>query len=157
MLMPTRPLFLKGTLAWALPQQDLDLLMAARAGAAPDIVYAREVPADPSPDIDVFNKKDCSLILIEVGFCRDLACHQKYTEKTDKYPPYSASFENIGDESSSFASPSVTLAPPSSTTRTTSHPPSPRTSPPSPPNAKGKDTRRPTRARPPSSTTRGSR
>jgi hypothetical protein len=59
----------------------------AGAGAAPDIVYARGVPADPSPDIDVFNKKDCFLILIEVYFCRDLGCHQKYNEKTEKYLP----------------------------------------------------------------------
>jgi hypothetical protein len=45
--------------------------------AAPDIVYARGVLADPSSD--AFNKKDCSLILFEVGFCRDLGCHEKYT------------------------------------------------------------------------------
>ena len=71
--------------AWALPQEDLDNLMAAGAGAAPDIVYARGVPADPSSD--AFNKKDCSLILSEVGFYRDLGCHKKYTQKTDKYLP----------------------------------------------------------------------
>ena len=71
--------------AWALPQEDLDSLMAAGAGAAPDIVYARGVPADPSSD--AFNKKDCSLILFEVGFCRDLGCHEKYTQKTEKYLP----------------------------------------------------------------------
>ena len=63
--------------AWALPQEDLDNLMAAGAGAAPDIVYARGVPTDPSSD--AFNKKDCSLILFEVGLCRDLGCHEKYT------------------------------------------------------------------------------
>jgi hypothetical protein len=33
------------------------------------------VPADPSSDIDAFIRKDFSLILIEVGFCRDLGCH----------------------------------------------------------------------------------
>jgi hypothetical protein len=49
--------------------------MAAGAEAAPDIVYARGVPADTSPDIDAFNMKDCSFILIEVVFCRDLDCH----------------------------------------------------------------------------------
>jgi hypothetical protein len=70
--------------AWALPQEDIDSLMAAGAGAAPDIIYARGVPADPSRD---FNRNDCTLILFEVGFCRDLGCHQKYTEKTDKYLP----------------------------------------------------------------------
>jgi hypothetical protein len=78
--------------AWALPQEDLDSLMAAGAGVAPDIVYARGVPTDPSSntdafDINAFNRKDCSLIIFEVGFCRDLGCHQKYTEKTNKYLP----------------------------------------------------------------------
>ena len=73
--------------AWALPQEDLDNVMAVGAGAAPDIVYARGVPADPSSDIDAFNKKVSSLILIEVGFYKDLGCHQKYTEKIDKYLP----------------------------------------------------------------------
>ncbi len=61
--------------------------MAAGGGAAPDIVYARGVPADPNPDINAFNRKDCSLILIEVGFCRDLGCHEKYAAKTVKYLP----------------------------------------------------------------------
>ena len=73
------------TPAWALPQDEIDGLMAAGAGAAPDIIYARGVPADLPLDIDAFNKKDCTLILFEVGFCRDLGCHQKYAEKTDKY------------------------------------------------------------------------
>ncbi len=73
--------------AWTLPQEDIDSLMAADARAAPDIIYARGVPADPSLDFDAFNRKDCTLILFEVGFCKDLGCHQKYTEKTDKYPP----------------------------------------------------------------------
>ena len=54
---------------------------------APDIIYARGVPADSSPEIDSFNRKDCSLILFEVGFCRDLGCHKKRDEKTDKYNP----------------------------------------------------------------------
>ena len=71
--------------AWALPQEDLDSLMAAGAGAAPDIVYARGVPADPYSE--AYNKMDCSLILFEVGFCRDLGCHEKYTQKIDKYLP----------------------------------------------------------------------
>jgi hypothetical protein len=71
--------------AWALPQEDLDNLMAAGAGAAPVIVYTQGVPADPSSG--AFNKKDCSLILFEVGFCRDLGCHEKYTQKIDKYLP----------------------------------------------------------------------
>jgi hypothetical protein len=73
--------------AWALPQEDIDNLMAAGARAAPDIIYARGMPADPSLDFDTFKRKDCTLILFEVGFCRDLGCHQKYTEKTVRYLP----------------------------------------------------------------------
>jgi hypothetical protein len=58
--------------------------MAAGVGAAPDIIYARGVPADPSLDFNALNRMDCTLVLFEVGFCKDLDCHQKYTEKTDK-------------------------------------------------------------------------
>ncbi len=53
--------------------------MAAGAGAAPNIIYARGVPADPSPDLNSFNRKDCSIMLIKAGFCKDLGCHEKYT------------------------------------------------------------------------------
>ena len=58
--------------AWALPQEDIDSLMAKGAGAAPDNVYARGVPNEPSTNIEAFNRKDCSPIFIEVGICRDL-------------------------------------------------------------------------------------
>jgi len=61
--------------------------MAAGLGSAPDIIYARGVPADPTPDLNSFDRKDCSLILFEIGFCRDLGCHDKLTKKTEKYPP----------------------------------------------------------------------
>ena len=54
---------------------------------APGIIYARGVPADPSPDIESFNGKDLSLILFEIGFCRDLGCHKKLKKKTEKYNP----------------------------------------------------------------------
>jgi hypothetical protein len=73
--------------AWALPQENLDNLMVVGAGAAPGIVYARGMPADPPPDIDAFNMMDCFIILIEVSSCKDLGCHEKYTQKTDKYLP----------------------------------------------------------------------
>jgi hypothetical protein len=33
--------------AWVLAQEDLDRLIAAGAGVAPDITYARGVPATP--------------------------------------------------------------------------------------------------------------
>ncbi len=55
--------------------------MAAGAGAASDMILARGVPADPFPDIDFFNRKDFSLILVEIGFCKDLGCHMKLNAK----------------------------------------------------------------------------
>jgi hypothetical protein len=61
--------------------------MAARAGAAPDIIYARGVPADPTPDLDSFYRKDFFLILFEIGFCRDLGLHDTLAGKTEKYYP----------------------------------------------------------------------
>ena len=72
-------------LAWVLPPQDLDNLMATGVGAAPDIIYARGVPADPTPDLDSLNRKDCSLILFEIGFFRDLGFHEKHAKKTEKF------------------------------------------------------------------------
>ena len=45
--------------AWVLPHEDLDNLMAAGR-----------------LKIDSFNRKVCSLILFEIGFCRDLGCHK---------------------------------------------------------------------------------
>ena len=69
------------------PQEDLDSLRAAGAGAAPDIIYARIVPADPTSDYDSFDRKDYSLVLFEIGFCRDLDLHEKRTKKTEKYRP----------------------------------------------------------------------
>ena len=35
---------------WVLPHEDLDSLREAGAGAAPDIIYALGVPADPPSD-----------------------------------------------------------------------------------------------------------
>ena len=54
--------------ARVLPQEDIDNLITAGAGAAPDIIYARGVPFDLSPDPASFNHKECSLVLFEIGF-----------------------------------------------------------------------------------------
>ncbi len=61
--------------------------MAAGAGATPDIIYARGVPVDPSPDPTSFDRKDCALILFEIGLCRDLGCQGRLTKKIEKYNP----------------------------------------------------------------------
>jgi hypothetical protein len=54
--------------AWVPSQEDLESLMTTGAGAAPDIIYARGVSADPFPEIDPFNHNDCPLIFFEIGF-----------------------------------------------------------------------------------------
>ena len=53
--------------AWVLPQDDLDNMMATGAVAAPDIIYARGVQDNPSPDPTSFDRKDCALILFKIG------------------------------------------------------------------------------------------
>ncbi len=73
--------------AWILPQEDLVSFRAAGAEAAPDIIYARGVLADPTPVPDTFDRKDCSLILFEIGFCRDLGLQDKHIKKSEKYNP----------------------------------------------------------------------
>ena len=65
----------------------MDNLIAARVGAAPGIIYARGVSIDHTPELDSFDRKDCSLILFEIGLCRDLGCHDKLAKKTEKYQP----------------------------------------------------------------------
>jgi hypothetical protein len=45
------------------------------------------VPTDPTPDPDSFNRKNCSLILFEIGFYRDLGYHDKIIKKTEKDHP----------------------------------------------------------------------
>jgi hypothetical protein len=61
--------------------------MAVGVGAALDIIYARGVLVDPSPDPASFDRKVFSLIPFEIGFYRDLGCQDKLTKKTEKYYP----------------------------------------------------------------------
>jgi hypothetical protein len=62
------------------------MMFEARHGTTPDLIYARGVQDTPSPDPTSLNKKQCTLILVEIGFCRDLGCDIKFDEKTEKYP-----------------------------------------------------------------------
>ena len=41
----------------------------------------------PSPDPTSFNKKLCTLIIVEVRFSRGLGCEEKREAKTNKYIP----------------------------------------------------------------------
>ena len=43
------------------------------------------MPANPSPEIESFHRKDCSLILFEICLCTDLGCQNNLRGKTDKY------------------------------------------------------------------------
>ena len=63
------------------------MLFDAGHGTTPDLVYARGVPNTPSPDPTSFDKKQCTLIIVEIGFCRDLGCDVKFDKKTENYSP----------------------------------------------------------------------
>jgi hypothetical protein len=73
--------------AWVLPPEDSDSLRALAQGVTPDLVYGMGVPDVVDPSLAAFDRKACSLILIEVGFCADLRCQAKLQSKLDKYTP----------------------------------------------------------------------
>ena len=61
------------------------MLFEAGHGTTPDLIYARGVPDTPFPDPTSFDIRQCILIIVEIGFCRDLGCDIKFDEKTEKY------------------------------------------------------------------------
>ncbi len=63
------------------------MLFEAGHGTAPDLIYAIGVPDTRSPDPTSFDKKKCTLIISEIGFCKDLGCDAKFDKKTEKYSP----------------------------------------------------------------------
>ena len=63
------------------------MLFDAGNGTAPDLIYARGVPNTPSPDPTSFNKKQRTLIILEIGFCRYLGYDIKFEENTEKTSP----------------------------------------------------------------------
>jgi hypothetical protein len=65
---------------WVLPHAETQMLFEAGHGRTPDLVYARGVPYTPSPDPTSFNRKQCTLILVEIGFCKDLGRDIKFDE-----------------------------------------------------------------------------
>jgi hypothetical protein len=74
---------------WVLPHAETHLLFEAGHGTAPDLIYARGVPYTPSPKSqpDLLRQKQCTFILVEIGFCRDLGCDVKIDKKTEKFSP----------------------------------------------------------------------
>ncbi len=69
------------------------MLFEAGHGTAPDLIYARGGPDSPDLDPNAFDRKQCSLIIIEVGFCRDFGCVEKLEEKASKYAPLLAALK----------------------------------------------------------------
>ncbi len=63
------------------------MLFEAGHGTAPNLIYARGVPDTPSPDPTFFDRKQCTLIIVEIDFCKDLGCDIKFDKKTEKYSP----------------------------------------------------------------------
>ena len=68
-----------------LPTEETQALFEGGHGEAPDLIYARGVPDTPDPGLATFDKKLCTLGLLEIGFSRYLECDKKHTEKTEKY------------------------------------------------------------------------
>ncbi len=63
------------------------MLFEAGHGTTPYLIYARGVPNTPFPDPTSIDKKKCTLIIVEIGFCRDLGCDIKFEKKNEKYLP----------------------------------------------------------------------
>ncbi len=55
-----------------LPIDEKRDLFSQGHGTMPGLVYARGVSNAPSPDPTTFEKKNCTFILLEIGFRRDL-------------------------------------------------------------------------------------
>ena len=63
------------------------MLLDAGRGTTPDLIFARGFPNTPSPDPTTFDKRQCTLILVEIGLCRDLGSEVKFDVKTEKNSP----------------------------------------------------------------------
>ncbi len=69
---------------WSSHRGDPNVFEAGH-GTAPDLIYARGVSDAPSPDPTSFDKKQCILIIVEIGFCRDVDCDSKIEKNNEKY------------------------------------------------------------------------
>jgi hypothetical protein len=70
---------------WILPTHISDILRELELGVTPDLVFGVGVKDFADPNAGPLIRQDCTLILIEVGFCADLRCHLKLQAKLDKY------------------------------------------------------------------------
>jgi len=78
---------------WVLPIEEKQALFEGGHGTIPDLIYARGVPYTPDTGLATFDNKLCTLILLEIGFSRDLGCDKKHTKKTEKYSPLVAALK----------------------------------------------------------------
>jgi hypothetical protein len=101
------------------------MLFEARHDTQPDLTYARGVPDAFSPDPTSFDKKQCTLVIVEIGFCKDLGCDVKIDKKTEKYSPLIAALRRYWVGWSSLPFPWSTRVTHSPRPYTTSPPPSP--------------------------------
>jgi hypothetical protein len=62
-------------------------LFQAGHGTTPHLIYARGVPNSPSPYSTSFDRKQCTLNIVEIGVCKDLGCDIEIENKTEKYSP----------------------------------------------------------------------
>jgi hypothetical protein len=55
---------------------------------ASNIIYAKAIPDNPSPESKLIDKKKHTLLAIEMGFYMNLGCHEKIQETAEKYIPF---------------------------------------------------------------------
>ena len=72
---------------WVLLADELQKLIDEGKGAAPDLIYARGISDFPRPTSAPPQRTECALLIIEIGFCRDLGCAERREEKIAKYEP----------------------------------------------------------------------
>jgi len=82
-------------LDWILSLETQEALFREEHGTAPDLVYVRGVPDTPAPDQNTFDRKQCIMIIIEIGFYQDFGCHKRLQEKTVKYAPLVAALKAV--------------------------------------------------------------
>lgn len=66
---------------------ELQSLINEGQGAAPDLIYARGIPDFPATPTTPAHRLECALLVVEIGFCRDLGCVERRAAKQAKYEP----------------------------------------------------------------------
>jgi len=72
---------------WVFPPDETQTMFQAGHGTDPELIYARGIPNSSSTNPIYFDKKQCTLTIVEIGFCRDLGGDIKIEKKTEKYSP----------------------------------------------------------------------